>query len=162
VWVLEDHKVLHLHGLRQVPRAWNTKLDATLRTLCFTSSASEHYVFARGRGSSRLLLGIYFDDLIVTGTNPDEVHRFKGEMTERFRMSDLGLLCFYLGIEVKQGEACISICKVSYADKLLASAGMVNCTSTTMPMERRLKLSKSSMHDLVDALLYRSMVGGLR
>jgi hypothetical protein len=119
-------------------------------------------VFARGRGSSRLLLGIYFDDLIVTGTNPDEVHRFKGEMTERFRMSDLGLLCFYLGIEVKQGEACISICKVSYADKLLASAGMVNCTSTTMPMERRLKLRKSSMHDLVDALLYRSMVGGLR
>jgi hypothetical protein len=49
-------------------------------------------------------VGVYVDDLIVTENGLDEVATFKEQMSSRFKMSDTGLLSFYLGIEVKHGS----------------------------------------------------------
>jgi hypothetical protein len=49
-------------------------------------------MYARGEGRSHLLLGVYVDDLIVTGADTEEIGRFKQQMMDKFRMSDLGLL----------------------------------------------------------------------
>lgn len=66
----QEEKVLRLnkalYGLRQAPRAWNSKLDHTLTALGFQRSESEHSVYARGQGTLCLLMGIYVDDLVVT------------------------------------------------------------------------------------------------
>ena len=125
----EEGKVYRLHkalyGLRQAPRAWNLKLDNTLKELSFVSSPSEHAMYARGTRRSRLLLGVYVDDLIVTGADKEEIGRFKKEMMDKFRMSDLGLLHFYLGIEFQQSESSIIVSQGAYASKLLEHAGMV-------------------------------------
>ena len=102
----EEHKVLRLHkalsGLRQAPRAWNIKLDHTLISLGFEKSPLEHAIYKRGKGKDRLLVGIYVDDLLITGADEGEVAKFKLQMKELFKMSDLGLLSYYLGIEVRQ------------------------------------------------------------
>jgi hypothetical protein len=66
-----------LYGLRQTPRAWNTKLGYTL-------------------------VGVYVDDLIITGSSSVNIVAFKEEMKRSFSMSDLGLLSYYLGIQVDQ------------------------------------------------------------
>jgi hypothetical protein len=97
--VYKLHKALY--GLRQAPRAWNAKLDASLVSLGFTCSISEHGIYACGSGSALLIVGVYVDDLIITGAEGDELHRFKDEMKNLFNMSDLGLLRYYLGLEVK-------------------------------------------------------------
>ena len=44
---------------------------------------------------------MYVDDLIITGTRAEDINSFKRDMTARFRMSDLGALSYYLGIEVR-------------------------------------------------------------
>jgi hypothetical protein len=44
---------------------------------------------------------VYVDDMIITGTSREIIVAFKLEMKDRFQMSDLGLLSYYLGIEVK-------------------------------------------------------------
>jgi hypothetical protein len=62
-----------LYRLRQAPRTWNTKLDEMLVALGFNHSASEHAVCTRSEGASRLLVGVYVDDLIITGNNDVEV-----------------------------------------------------------------------------------------
>ena len=49
---------------------------------------------------------MYVDDLIVTGARAEDINNFKREMAARFRMSDLGALSYYLGIEVRQGRRC--------------------------------------------------------
>jgi hypothetical protein len=49
----------------------------------------------------------------------EDIDKFKLEMLKRFRMSDLRLLTYYLGIEVRQDEAEISLCQSAYALKLL-------------------------------------------
>lgn len=67
----EEQKVLRLckalYGLRQAPRAWNTKLDASLKKLGFTKCANEHALYPRSSGRAPLIVGIYGDDLVITG-----------------------------------------------------------------------------------------------
>uniref|UniRef100_A0ACD5X227 Uncharacterized protein n=1 Tax=Avena sativa TaxID=4498 RepID=A0ACD5X227_AVESA len=162
----QEGKVLRLrkalYGLRQAPRAWNTKLDSTLLSLGFQRIPSEHAVYVRGIGDARLLLGVYVDDLIVTGASAREIAKFKIEMQGTFKMSDLGLLSYYLGIEVKQTPGEITLGQAAYAGKLLEKAGMGDCNPVHVPMEPRLKLSKESSNPPVDVTFYRSIVGSLR
>jgi hypothetical protein len=83
-------------------------------------------------------------------------------MNALFSMSDLGLLSYYLGIEVKQDSQGIHISQTAYAAKILEKSGMKNCNSSQTPMEPRLKLSKTSTAASVDSTMYRSIVGSLR
>jgi hypothetical protein len=83
-------------------------------------------------------------------------------MKAKFRMSDLGALNFYLGIEVRQGDKGITLCQSSYAQSIVEKAGLEGCNSCATPMEPKLKLSRESSAPPVDATLYRSLVGSLR
>jgi len=161
-----EKKVLRLrkalYGLRQAPRAWNAKLDATMAELGFQRCATEHALYTRRRGKEHLIVGVYVDDLIVTGARTADIAKFKEQMAARFRMSDLGPLSYYLGIEVKQGEDTIKLGQRAYALKLIERAGMAGSKAVATPMEERIKLSKQSTAAKVDATLYRSIVGGLR
>jgi len=105
---------------------------------------------------------MYVDDLIVIGARAEDIDDFKREMAARFKMSDLGALSYYLGIEVRQGKEHISLGQRAYAEKLLERSGMAECKPCASPMEERLKLSKHSMAAKVDTTRYRSIVGGLR
>lgn len=93
-----------LYGLCQAPRAWNERLDKCLRNLGFTRCLHEQAVYTKCRNESVLIVGVYVDDLLVAGSSKQEIERFKHQMNGQFEMSDLGLLSYYLGIEVSQGE----------------------------------------------------------
>jgi hypothetical protein len=87
---------------------------------------------------------------------------FKNQMKTLFSMSDLGLLSYYLGIEVMQSSQGIFINQATYATKILEKCGMKDCNPCQTPMEPRLKLSKHSTANAVDNTQYRSVVGSLR
>jgi hypothetical protein len=160
------HSVLKLskalYGLRQAPRAWYAKLDSSLVELGFTRSPLEHAVYRRGTSDKYLLVGVYVDDLIITGTCVEEIKAFKSEMHHLFKMSDLGLLSYYLGIEVKQEHGEITLCQRAYAEKIIERAGMEGCNSCHTPMEPRLKLLKEDGAPKMDATKYRGVIGCLR
>jgi len=69
------------------------------------------------------VIGVYVDDLIVTGGGPREIEVFKKQMTSKFEMSDLGLLSFYMGIEVEQKKDIITIKQTVMPRKFLISFG---------------------------------------
>jgi hypothetical protein len=162
---LSQQKVLKLskalYGLKQASRAWNQKLDASLKELKFTRCISEHGTYTRGKDESRVVVGVYVNDLIITRTSPSEVDEFKAEMQRLFRMSDLGMLSFYLGIEVKQIAVSITLSLGSYAKKLLGKVNLEDCNSCAMPMEVKLKLGKEESAPSVDQTRYRSLMGNL-
>jgi hypothetical protein len=91
-----DQKVLKLrkalYGLHQAPRAWNTKLDDTMTVLGFARSLSEPSIYTRKSGQSQLIVGVYVDNLVITGADYDDIGKFKKEMSAAFKMSDLGVL----------------------------------------------------------------------
>ena len=68
----------------------------------FKQSSHEAAVHQRGNGHNVLLVGVYVDDLIITGAEEQKVEVFKVQMKKAFDMSDLGLLFFYLSVEVHQ------------------------------------------------------------
>ncbi|KAL9265236.1 Retrovirus-related Pol polyprotein from transposon TNT 1-94-like protein [Drosera capensis] len=90
-----------LYGLRQAPRAWNTRIDRSLKELGFIRYSQVQAIYTRGEGDVAVIMGVYVDDLIMTGDNTREVKSFKQQMMTEFEMSDLGLLSCYLGIEVE-------------------------------------------------------------
>ena len=91
------------------PREWNAKLDTTLGELGFTHCATEHALYTWRQGKEELVVGMYVDDLIVTGARAEDIDGFKHEMVAHFKMSDLGALSYYLGIEVKQGMEALTL-----------------------------------------------------
>jgi hypothetical protein len=115
----KEGKVLRLrkalYGLRQELRVWNAKLDSTLKGMGFGQSPHEAAIYRWGNGGNALLVGVYVDDLVITGTKDAKVAAFKEEMKATFQMSDLGLLSFYLGIKVHQGDSGITLRQTAYA-----------------------------------------------
>jgi hypothetical protein len=63
-------------------------------------------------------------------------------MKATFQMSDLGLLKYYLGLEVNQTPGGITVSQSTYAVKILEAAGIMNCNPRQVSMESRLKLNK--------------------
>ena len=104
---------------------------------------------------------MYVDDLIITSARAKDINSFKREIAARFRMSDLGALSYYHGIEVRKGKETLTLSQNAYASKLLEQSGMTECKPCVTPMEERLKLTKASTAAKVDATLYRSIVDGL-
>jgi hypothetical protein len=154
------HKALY--GLRQAPRAWNSRLDIDLHKLGFIKCKTENGLYTRVRSKQRLIVGVYVDDLIIVWESTKEVSLFKAEMKNIFRMSDLGILSYYLGLEVKQDDRGISLSKRAYAAKLLEKIGMTSCNPCAVPMEAKLKLSKEGDSPLVDPTEYHSLIRSLR
>jgi hypothetical protein len=151
-----------LYGLQQAPRAWNAKLDSTLKGMGFEQSPHDAVIYRRGNGGNAMLVGVYVNDLVITGTKDAEIATFKEEMKVTFQMSDIGLLSFYLGIEVHQGDSGITLRQTTYANRVVELAGLTDCNPSLTPMEDRLKLSRDSTTDEVDATQYQRLVGSLR
>jgi hypothetical protein len=161
----KEGKVLRLrkalYGLRQAPMAWNAKLDSTLKRMGFMPSPHEATIYRRGNGENALLVGVYVDDLVITGAKDAEVAAFKEEIKATFQMTDIGHLS-YLGIEVHQSDSGITLRQTAYAKRIVELAGLTNCNPTLTPMEERLKLSRDSTTEEVDATQNRHLVGSLR
>jgi hypothetical protein len=153
---------MSLYGLRQAPRPWNAKLDTTLKGMGFGQSPHEAAIYRRGNGGNNLLVGVYVNDLVITGTKDAEVAAFMEEMKATFQMSDLGLLSFYLGIEVHQGNIGITLRQTTYAKRIVGLARFIDCNPALTQMEERLKLSHNSTTEEVDAMQYRRLMGSLR
>ena len=151
-----------LYGLRKAPCAWNAKLDATLKKMGFKESAHEAAVYRRGSRRNVLLVGIYVDDLIITGIEEQKVEVFKAQMKKAFNMSDLGLLCFYLSVKVRQDATGIALRQTHYTKRILELGGMIGCNPAHTPMEEKLKLSQESTEEEVDPTHYRWLIESLR
>jgi hypothetical protein len=141
---------------------WKAKLNDTLLSFGFSRCPSEPAIYTKMINDSQLVVGVYVDDLVVTGASLDGIRMFKAEMAKVFNMSDLGLRHYYLGIEVRQSADGIFLNQGAYERKILDKSGMEGCNSYQSPMEPRLKLSKQSSKLAVDKTSYRSIVGSLR
>ena len=89
-----------------------------------------------------LIVCLYVDDLIFTGNNPSMFKDFKKAMAREFEMTDIGLMAYYLGIEVKQMEEGIFISQEGYAKEILKKFEILDCKPVSTPMECGVKLSR--------------------
>ncbi|KAG8493852.1 hypothetical protein CXB51_011146 [Gossypium anomalum] len=162
----EEHKVYKLkktlYGLKQTPRAWYDRIDAYLSRLGFTKSISEPTLYVKKAGEETLLIvSLYVDVLLVTGSKDVLIEDFKKQMQDIFEMTDLGLMTYFLGMEVNQKEQSIFISQQAFALKVLSKFSMSKCKPASTSIALGEKLSSTSEHDRVDEKGYRSLVGCL-
>jgi hypothetical protein len=132
-----------------------------LLDLGFTKSLSEFTLYLRKINDELLVVSFNVDDLLVTGSNMEQIDVFKREMKNVFEMTDLGKMTFFLGMEVQQKQNEIFICQQKYAKEILKKFNMEECRSTTTPMNQKEKFYKEDGAAKIDETLYRTLIGCL-
>ncbi|KAK6791475.1 hypothetical protein RDI58_010556 [Solanum bulbocastanum] len=93
-----------LYGLKQAPRAWFEKFSTVITSLGFSPSNHDSTLFVRCMSAGKILLSLYVDDMVITGDDYGGIESLKRDLAHWFAMKDLGLLRYFLGIEVAQSK----------------------------------------------------------
>ncbi|KAG8474247.1 hypothetical protein CXB51_033974 [Gossypium anomalum] len=151
-----------LYGLKQAPRAWYARIDTYLLSLDFQRSFSEPTLYIKKNNTeTQLVVSLYVYDLLVTGGDEAILTDFKTKMKKMFEMIDLGLMTYFLGMEVSQKQGGIFLKQKSFALKALTKFSILNCKPTPTPTAAGLKLSSQEGHEEGCETTYRSLIGCL-
>ena len=136
----QEEKVYRLHkalyGLKQAPRAWNKRIDAFLIQKGFTKCTIEYGIYTRGKTiDEMLIICLYVEDLLITGSSNEEINMFKEMMKSEFEMSDLGDLTYFLGMEFVKTEKGIFMHQRKYILDVLKRFDMLDCNLTSIAVE---------------------------
>ncbi|GJZ43281.1 retrovirus-related pol polyprotein from transposon TNT 1-94 [Tanacetum coccineum] len=126
-----------LYGLKQAPRAWFDMLSSFLTSQQFFKGAVDPTIFTRHGGNDLLL------------------------MTTKFKMSMMGQISFFLGLQISQSHRGIFINQSKYALEIVKKYGMHTTDSVDTPMVEKSKLDEDLQGKPVDATLYHNMIGSL-
>ncbi|CAL8119105.1 unnamed protein product [Prunus armeniaca] len=149
-----------IYGLKQSPRAWYAKLSSVLTSVGFKSSNADSSQFVRTGAMGKLVVLIYVDDLIITGDNADEIFNLKQSLRQRFAIKDLGILKYFLGIEVATSHRGLFLNQRKYVLDLLKEANMSDAKPAITPLDSKLKPSLKGT-PLTDIGYYQRLVGKL-
>jgi hypothetical protein len=150
-----------LYGLKQAPRAWYAKMDIFLIATRFSRFHFDPNVYTKKVGTHLIILVLYVDDLILTGSDSKLLNHVKISLKKKFEMTDLGFLHYFLGLQVFQTNEGIFLSHSKYACDLLHRFHMDNCKPTPSPSQYGVKLYATFTSPKFDATLYRQLVGSL-
>lgn len=132
-----------IYGLKQSGRAWNKKLDSTLRAIGLQKSAADPCVYLKEGNKRRLIVVVYVDDLLIISNDKTEQQRLKQYLENNFEMKDLGSAKKYLGMtierDIPRGE--LYLHQASHIESMFQKFGMKNCNPVSTPMDPNVKLS---------------------
>ncbi|GJR13594.1 putative ribonuclease H-like domain-containing protein [Tanacetum coccineum] len=150
-----------LYGLHQAPRAWYETLANYLLGNGFNRGKIDQTLFIKKQKGDILLVHVYVDDIIFGSTNKELCTGFEKLMKDKFQMSSMGELSFFLGLQVQQKEDGIFISQDKYVDKILKKFNYTDVKSASTPVDLEKPLVKDGDANNVDVHLYRSMNGSL-
>jgi hypothetical protein len=119
-------------------------------------------LYFKVRGNQPVILIMYVDYLFLIGD--DELIAWcKRELISKFEMKDLGLMHYFLGLEVWQRQGEIFLAQGKYTVDVLKRFGMMDCKSMSTPMITNLRKlhDYDTCSDLVDPTMYRQLIGSL-
>ena len=108
-----------------------------------------------------LILLVYVDDIVITGTDLTLIDQLKQHMQNFFHMKDLGNLTYFLGLEIHASSHGIFLSQHKYAMDLVAAVGLQDLPPLDTPMEINIKLRRDEGDLLPDPTAYRTLVGSL-
>uniref|UniRef100_A0A803Q8I4 Reverse transcriptase Ty1/copia-type domain-containing protein n=1 Tax=Cannabis sativa TaxID=3483 RepID=A0A803Q8I4_CANSA len=146
----------------KAPRAWFAKLSTILLEYGFQFSKLDPSLFIKANSTRCIYVLVYVDDILIMGSDDCLVDSLVTELNTRFALKDLGLVYYFLGIQVTRTAAGIHLTQTKYLQDLLTKAGMKNVNTQSTPMNSGLKLSNYGSEPALDTTLYRSIVGALQ
>nr|GFC31133.1 uncharacterized mitochondrial protein AtMg00810-like [Tanacetum cinerariifolium] len=150
-----------MYGLHQAPRAWYGTMSKYLLMNGFQRGTIDQTLFIRRQRGNFILVQVYVDDIIFGSSNPKLCREFEALMHEKFQMSAMGELNFFLGLQVLQKEDGIFLSQDKYIGDILKKFRYSDVRSSNTPMDKENPWGKDGTGKDVDLHLYRSMIGSL-
>jgi hypothetical protein len=143
--VLKLNKVLY--GLKETPMACYSHFDGFFLKNGFVKCSYKYAIYVKIKESGdTLIICLYVDDLIFIGNNPKMFEDFKQTMIKAFEIIDIGLMTYYLGIEIKQGEDGIFV-----SQEILKKFKMKDCAKKNIPVECGVKMTKNDEEEKINS-----------
>jgi hypothetical protein len=149
-----------LYGLKQAPKAWYSRIDAYLQQLGFEKSQADPNLYFIMVGEDPLILVLFVDDLFITRAET-LITNCKENLASKFKMIDIALMHYFLGLEVWQEPRHIFLGHGKYVCDILRRFQMEDCRPMTTPMITNWKKLHASESELVDSTLYHQLIGSL-
>lgn len=133
-----------LYGLKQAPRQWYLKFDSFMSKTGYKKCAMDQCCYLKYFGPSYIILLLYVDDMLVAGSNMDEINRLKTQLSEEFEMKDLGVAKLILGMTISRNrsEGSITLSQEKYIGKVLEKFSMQNAKIRGTPLGVHFNLTK--------------------
>ena len=151
-----------LYGLKQSPRAWFGCFSSVVQEFGMLCSTADHSVFYHHSSSGQCIyLVVYVDDIVITGSDQDDIQKLKQHLFTHFQTKDLGKLNYFLGIEIAQSSSGVFLSQRKYALDILEETSMLDCKPVDTPMDPNVQLVPEQGESLGDPERYRRLVGKL-
>ncbi|KAG2987004.1 Retrovirus-related Pol polyprotein from transposon TNT 1-94 [Phytophthora cactorum] len=150
-----------IYGLKQASRVWNETFDEFVCSIGFQVSDFDPCLYIKVVDGHCVLVLVYVDDVLITGSSPELISRTKNDLKTRFEMIDSGKCVFVLGIELVDGpDGSVTMCQRRYVDDILKRFGMDECKAVVSPVDMSTRLVPSDAVTKVNAP-FREAVGAL-
>ena len=150
-----------LYGLKQAPRAWYLKFSTYIQQMGFIRCPYDQSLFYRTQGSDILLLLIYVDDILLTGSSSLQITKFIAHLSAVFHMKDLGDIHYFLGLQIARDVSSITITQTRYLLSLLQKFGLDGAEPVNTPLASGFFISAIDGVPLTDPSHYHCLVGSL-
>uniref|UniRef100_H3H922 Uncharacterized protein n=1 Tax=Phytophthora ramorum TaxID=164328 RepID=H3H922_PHYRM len=153
--------LIAIYGLKQASRVWNETFDEFMCSIGFQVSAFDPCLYIKVVDGHCVLVLVYVDDVLITGSSPELIARTKTDLKTRFEMTDSGKCAFVLGIELVDGpDGSVTMCQRRYVDDILKRFAMDECKAVVSPVDMSTRLVPSDAATKVNAP-FREAVGAL-
>ncbi|GKD14633.1 retrovirus-related pol polyprotein from transposon TNT 1-94 [Tanacetum coccineum] len=150
-----------LYGFKQAPSAWYDLFLKFLLSQEFSKGTVDPTLFIRRQGKDILLVQIYVDDIIFVSTTPGLCDQFSKIMCSKFKMSMMGKISFFLGLQISQSPRGIFLNQSKYALESLKKYSIESSDSVDTPMVEKSKLDEDTQGKAVDPTHNRGMISTL-
>nr|GEZ76714.1 retrovirus-related Pol polyprotein from transposon TNT 1-94 [Tanacetum cinerariifolium] len=144
-----------LYGLKQAPRAWYDMVSSFLLSQDFSKGSVDPTLFIKRNGTELRLVQINVDDIILAASTLELCNLFANLMCSKFKMSMMGKISFFLGLQISQSPRGIFINQSKYALESLKKYGFESCDPVDTPMVEESKLDEDKEGKAVDPSHYR-------
>eukprot|EP00253_Pinus_taeda_P030852 PITA_30852 len=141
-----------LYGLKQAPRAWYTRINSYFTGLGFTKSEVDANLYQIMVEGKPLIICIYVDDLILTGDD-QLIKSCKEDLAREFEMKDMGLMHYFLGMEVWQKDGEVFVSQVKFPNEILRRFHMEKCKPMQTPLASKWRKEDATSGELSQAMV---------
>lgn len=109
-----------LYELKQAPRAWYRGITSIFKIIILKGAhMNMRFIVKVNKNEDMLIVCMYIDDLIFKENNSSMLDEYKRTMTWELKMSNLELMAYYFGKQVKQSDEDIFVSQECYTKEML-------------------------------------------
>jgi hypothetical protein len=143
-----------LYWLKQAPRAWYSRFRGFLFERRFEMGKVHQSLFLLRQGKDILIVQVYVDDIVFGGSSNPLIARFADDKSSEFEMSMMGVLQFFLGLQIKQSKERTVVHQTKYTKDIVRKFKMDDSKAMATPMSTTTTLDEHEEGEHMDQKEY--------